>query len=618
MDGRGIPQRQQNDNFVNFAVVPRDKMRLEPGFINAKPAERLQAADCILPFRKIINDIDHDKKEKNMDYNKLAELLFPDIDKMPDYYEELFPKRQLPEGAMVTRLGPSPTGFIHLGNLYGAFVDERLAHQSGGTFYLRIEDTDDKRYVEGAVDTIISSLKFFDINFDEGATSEGETGIYGPYSQSCRGEIYQCFAKELVKQGLAYPCFLTEQELADIRAEQEAAKETTGIYGKYAAKSRNLSYEDIESAVKSGKPYVVRLKSDGNHDLPQEEIRYIKVEDAIRGTVSMPENNQDVIILKATGIPTYHFAHVIDDHLMRTTHVVRGEEWLMSLPIHVELFEKLGFDMPVYCHTAQLMKIDNGNKRKLSKRKDPELSLDYYRSEGYHPKAVKEYLLTILNSNFEEWRMANPESPIDDFEFTTEKMSSGGALFDINKLQDISKDVLVKIPADELCAFMTEWVREFKPELLPLFEGHEEYITKILNLGRSGAKPRKDLIYAAQIFEFISYFFDDYFTIESGIPENVSADDAVAILSGYLESYDHSDDQGAWFEKIRDMGSKLGYAAKPKDFKKNPDDYKGHVGHVSTVIRIALTGREQSPDIWEIQQILGEERTRERIKAMII
>lgn len=552
-----------------------------------------------------------------MDYNRLSELLFPHIEKTPEDYEKMFPERDLAEGAMVTRLGPSPTGFIHLGNLYGAFVDERLAHQSGGTFYLRIEDTDDKRYVEGAVETIITSLKFFDINFDEGALLDGEKGNYGPYYQSCRGEIYQCFAKYLVRQGLAYPCFLTEDELAEIRSAQEAAKETTGIYGRYAEKSRNLSYEEIEENIKAGKPYVVRLRSSGNHDMPSEDIRHIKVEDAIRGTLSMPENNQDVIILKATGIPTYHFAHVIDDHFMRTTHVVRGEEWLMSLPIHVELFEKLGFDMPVYCHTAQLLKLDNGNKRKLSKRKDPELSLDYYRQEGYHPQAVKEYLLTILNSNFEEWRMANPDAPIDDFTFTTEKMSSGGALFDLDKLNDVSKDVLVKIPAAELCTFMTEWAREFRPEILHLFEGNEEYITKILDLGRDGNKPRKDLICAKQIFDFISYFFDEYFRIEDTIPENVSDEDAAEILRRYLESYDHNDDQSQWFDKIRAIGTDMGYAAKPKDFKKNPDDYKGHVGHVSTVIRIAVMGRSQSPDIWEIQQILGESRTRERIEALI-
>ncbi|NLD18932.1 MAG: glutamate--tRNA ligase [Clostridiales bacterium] len=552
-----------------------------------------------------------------MDYNKLAELLFPHITKTPGDYEELFPNRKLPENAMVTRLGPSPTGFIHLGNLYGAFIDERLAHQSGGTFYLRIEDTDDKRYVDGAIETIITSLGFFGINFDEGAMLDGEIGGYGPYFQSNRGEIYQCFAKELVKNGLAYPCFLTEEELGDIRAEQEAAKVTTGIYGKYAEKSRSLSFEEIEENIKAGKPYVVRLKSSGNHDVPAEKVKYINVEDAVRGTISMPENDQDIIILKATGIPTYHFAHVVDDHFMRTTHVVRGEEWLMSLPIHVELFEKLRFEMPVYCHTAQLLKLDNGNKRKLSKRKDPELSLDYYRQEGYHPQAIKEYLLTILNSNFEEWRIDNPDAPMEDFEFTTEKMSSGGALFDLNKLNDVSKDVLVKLPANELANFLISWASEFKPEILPLLEGHEDYLKKILDLGRNGNKPRKDLIYGKQIFDFISYFFDDYFRIEDTIPENVSDEDAVAILSEYLKSYNHEDDQSQWFDKIRAIGSELGYAAKPKDFKKNPDMYKGHVGHISTVIRIALIGKSQSPDIWEIQQILGEEKTRERIATLI-
>ncbi len=555
-----------------------------------------------------------------MDYNKLAQLLFPEIEKTPADYEALYPARE--EGKVITRLGPSPTGFIHLGNLYGAFVDERLAHQDGGTFYLRIEDTDDKRFVDGAVETIITSLKFFDINFDEGATlpAEGEeygsaeAGAYGPYFQSKRGPVYQAFVKDLVAKGLAYPCFLTEDELAAIREQQEANKETTGIYGKYAEKSRNMSYEEVEAAIAEGKPYVVRLKSDGNPD-----NHYIKVNDAIRGEVSMPANSQDVIILKATGIPTYHFAHAIDDHLMRTTHVVRGEEWLMSLPIHVELFEKLGFELPIYCHTAVLMKVDEetGNKRKLSKRKDPELSLDYYRKEGYHPQAVKEYLLTILNSNFEEWRMENPDASIDEFRFTTEKMSSGGALFDLNKLNDISKDVLLKIPAADLADFMIEWAREFKPAVLPLLEGDRDYLIKILDLGRDEAKPRKDLIYAKQIFEFISYFYDEYFVIEERIPEQVSDEDAKEILKRYLESYDHSDDQSAWFDKIRTIATDMGYAAKPKDFKKHPDEYKGHVGHVSTVIRIAVMGRSQSPDVWAIQQILGEERTKARLAELI-
>ena len=557
-----------------------------------------------------------------MDYNKLAELLFPNIDKTPEDYEALYPARG--EDRVITRLGPSPTGFIHLGNLYGAFVDERLAHRGAkagnpGTFYLRIEDTDDKRFVEGAVETIINSLKFFGITFDEGAALPApgqeyvtaESGSYGPYFQSKRGPIYQTFAKKLVSEGKAYPCFLSEEEIADIRAQQEAAKETTGIYGKYAEKNRNLTYEEIEANISAGKPYVVRLKSDG-------DTSYFKIMDAVRGEVSMPGNNQDTIILKANGIPTYHFAHVIDDHLMGTTHVVRGEEWLMSLPIHVELFSKLGFEMPVYCHTAVLMKVDEetGNKRKLSKRKDPELSLDYYRKQGYHPQAVKEYLLTILNSNFEEWRMANPDADIDEFDFTTEKMSSAGALFDLNKLNDISKDVLLKIPADELADFILGWAKEFKPQIAPLLEDRD-YLTRILDLGRDEAKPRKDLIYASQIWDFISYFYDDYFVIQERVPEQVSDEDAKEILSRYLDTYDHSDDQSAWFEKIRTITADLGYAVKPKDYKKHPEEYKGSVAHVSTVIRIAVMGRSQSPDVWSIQQILGEDKVRSRISQLI-
>ncbi|PWL93175.1 MAG: glutamate--tRNA ligase [Clostridiales bacterium] len=550
-----------------------------------------------------------------MDYKRLAEMLFPEINESPENYENMFPPRNLPEGAKVTRLGPSPTGFIHLGNLFGAFADERLAHQSGGVFYLRIEDTDDKRYVEGAVDIIINSLRFFGINFDEGASADGETGSYGSYTQSLRGPIYRCFAKKLVSEGKAYPCFLTEEEIANIRSEQEAAKQNPGIYGKWA-KSRNLSLEDIEDKLSSGMPYVIRLKSDGDMSLPDDQIKRFEVEDAIRGTLSMPVNDQDTVLLKANGIPTYHFAHVVDDHLMRTTHVVRGAEWLASLPIHVELFEKLGWEPPVYCHTAQLMKLDeDGNKRKLSKRKDPELSLNFYRNLGYHPAAVREYLLTVLNSNFEEWRIANPAADIEEFRFTTEKMSNSGALFDLNKLNDVSKDVLLRINASDLFDFLKSWADEFKPELSHMFD-NREYLETILDIGRKEAKPRKDHIYAEQIVENISYFFDDMFKITDEFPAEAK-NDVSEIISDYLKSYDHNDSQEEWFAKIRQIASDLGYAAKPKDYKKHPEEYKGHVGHVSTVIRIALMGKSQSPDIWEIQQILGEERTKDRLNKFL-
>lgn len=550
-----------------------------------------------------------------MDHEKISELLFPDVKKTPEEYEAMYPPRNLPPEAKVTRLGPSPTGFIHLGNLFGAFADERLAHQSGGIFYLRIEDTDDKRYVEGALELIISSLRFFGISFDEGAAAGGETGDYGSYTQSLRGPIYRCFAEKLVAEGKAYPCFLTEEEISSIRAEQEASKLTPGIYGKWAL-CRDLSFEEVKSRVDKGQPYVIRLRSDGDMSIPEDEIRRFEIEDAIRGTINMPCNDQDTVILKTNGIPTYHFAHVVDDHLMRTTHVVRGAEWLPSLPIHIELFEKLGWEPPVYCHTAQLMKLDeDGNKRKLSKRKDPELSLDYYRRLGYHPAAVREYLLTLLNSNFEEWRLANPDADTDEFEFTTEKMSNSGALFDLNKLNDVSKEVLLRIDAGALFEFLKEWSEEFRPDLAFVFEDRE-YLVKILDIGRSGQKPRKDHIFASQIIENTGYFFDSMFKIEDPLPDEAAADASV-ILSRYLDTYCHDDDQETWFSKIRAIASDLGYAAKPKDYKKHPEEYKGHVGHVSTVIRIALMGRSQSPDVWEIQQILGEDRTRGRIRSFI-
>lgn len=556
-----------------------------------------------------------------MDHKKLAEILFPEHLESTEYYETIYPVRDLPEGAKVTRLGPSPTGFIHLGNLYGAFVDERLAHQSGGVFFLRIEDTDDKRQVEGAVETIINSLRFFSINFDEGAGIDGDKGDYGDYTQSKRGPIYRAFAKRLVAEGKAYPCFLTEEEIAEIREQQQELKVNPGIYGKWA-RSRDLTLEEIQKKINMGEEFVVRLKSDGDLSKPEDQIRRISVKDAIRGELTMPENDQDVVILKKTGIPTYHFAHVIDDHLMRTTHVVRGAEWLPSLPIHVELFEKMGWEPPIYCHTAQLMKLDEeGNKRKLSKRLDPELSLDYYRREGYHPKAVREYLLTILNSNFEEWRIANPDKDVEEFQFTLEKMSNSGALFDLNKLNDVSKEVLLKVPASEIYDFLKAWAEEFRPEDegVRIMLQDRAYMERVLDIGRNAERnPRKDHIYAKQVVENLTYFFDETFEITDPMPEEVvNAGDVRVILEKYLATYDHSDDNETWFNKIREITDELGYAVKPKDYKKHPEDYKGHVGHVSTVIRVALMGRQQSPDVWEIQQILGEDRVRARLEGYL-
>ena len=550
---------------------------------------------------------------------ELSELIYPEIANDTDY-EAMYPKRNLPEGAKVTRLGPSPTGFIHLGNLYGAFVDERLAHQSNGVFYLRIEDTDDKRFVENAVETIISSLAFFGIKFDEGVTEHGDVGSYGDYTQSHRGEIYRFYAKKLLAEGKAYPCFLTEEEISEIREKQEKEKIAPGIYAgwsKYRDWDKDPEIQKlVTDHIDAGDPFVIRLKSDGTPNATGEDIKRNKVVDGIRGTLDVPENFQDVVIIKTTGIPTYHFAHAVDDHLMRTTHVIRGEEWLPSLPIHVELFEKLGFELPVYCHTAQLMKIgEDGNKRKLSKRKDPELSLDYYRDQGYHPAAVREYLLTILNSNYEEWRMENPEADIDEFKFTTEKMSNSGALFDLDKLNDVSKEAMLHIPAPKIAEFLQEWSLEFAPEYGYIFDDMG-LLVKILDLGRDEKKPRKDLVYARQIMEFISYFYDQSFKIVDEVPAEAEAD-TVKILEEYLSSYNHSDTQEEWFNKIREIATNLGYAAKPKDYKKNPDVYKGHVGHVSTVIRLALVGRAQSPDVWAIQQIMGEDMVIVRINRLI-
>jgi len=558
-----------------------------------------------------------------MDHKELAELLFPDITETLEDLERRYPARDLPEGARVTRLAPSPTGFIHLGNLFGAMADERMAHQSKGVCYLRVEDTDEKREVEGAIPVLLDTLSYFGINFDEGACKEGtegsipsvsdpeaaERGSYGPYWQSERENIYKVCVKYLVSKGMAYPCFMTEEEIADIRKEQEASKINPGIYGKYA-KDRDLSLEEIKSRIGKGMPYVIRFKS------PGDESRYFTCFDEIRGDVSMPENVQDVVILKKNDLPTYHFAHVVDDHFMRTTHVVRGEEWMASLPIHVQLFEAMGWEHPVYVHNTSLMKIDEttGQKRKLSKRKDPELGLSYYKELGYFPEAVREYLMTILCSDFEEWRIANPLSDYNEFTFSATKMSDSGTLFDTNKLNDVSKDVLARKTASQIYDFMLGWAEEYEPGKAELLKNNKDMLLKVFDIDRGGEKPRKDLIYAKQIFEFVKYFFDECFVYESEWPEEVSKEDRKEILERYLKTYDPADDNSAWFEKVRTITADMGYAVKPKDHKKNPDLYKGHVGHVSGVIRIAITGRANSPDLWTIQQIMGKERVEKRIR----
>jgi len=544
-----------------------------------------------------------------MDNNKLAELLFPHIDKTPEYYEALYPKRNLPEGAKVTRIGPSPTGFVHLGNLYNAIIGERLAHQSGGVFYLRVEDTDAKREVEGAVELVLSSMNYFGIHFDEGVTeNDGQKGDYGPYRQRLRKDIYQCFAKELVKRGLAYPCFCSEEKLAAMREEQISKKLNFGYYGEWAV-CRNLSLDDIEAKIANGEKYVLRFRSGGDIS------NTVEVFDGIRGVLKLQENYQDFVLLKSDGIPTYHFAHVIDDHLMRTTHVARGEEWLSTLPIHAQLFDTFGWERPVYCHTPVLMKMDGETKRKLSKRKDPELGLGYYRAEGYLTEAVWEYLMTVLNSNFEEWRAEHPDSSIDDFEFTLEKMSNSGALFDIMKFDDISRELIFKMSPEDIYEKMSDWLKEYDPEFYSLFTRDKELTCKAINVGRDAARPRKDLTNWKQARQFLSIYYDESLKQEAPFPENVSDADRAEIIDRYLSGYDHADDNSAWFNKIREITADMGYAVKPKDFKKNPDMYKGSITDVSNVIRVAITGRTNSPDLWEICHIIGEDAMRRRVSA---
>lgn len=546
-----------------------------------------------------------------MDYKQLAERLFPDVTTTVDDLEARYPARDLAEGAMITRLGPSPTGFIHIGNLYGALIDERLAHQSGGKFLLRIEDTDDKRKVEGAEALIIRAMEYFGIHFDEGVTLSGDKGDYGPYHQSERVEIYQAVAKQLVAQGKAYPSFATEEDLAKIREAQEAQKLNTGYYGKWAT-DRNLTLEEIEEKLAAGEEWTLRLRADGN----PEETRAIP--DGIRGHVTIHPNDQDFVLLKTNGVPTYHFAHVCDDHFMRVTHVVRGEEWLATLPFHIELFETLGWEHPVYCHTAHLMKIDEaGTRRKLSKRKDPEMALSFYEEKGFFPEAVREYIMILLNSDYEEWRLANPDTPLEDFPVHLDKMATSGALFDMVKLEDVSKETLVRLEEATIADFVIAWAEKYQPDVASVIAPQRDDFVKLLAIGRDGKKPRKDLMNAEQIVQFTKYFFDEWFTQEDALPENIPAEEAAAILEDYLATYDHTDDNETWFGKIRTITENRGYAVRPKDYKKNPDAYKGHVGDVSTVVRLAITGRRNSPDIWAIQQVLGEEKTIARVKQMI-
>ena len=547
-----------------------------------------------------------------MDYKDLANLIFPDAKEI-SYYEEKYPERNLPEGAIVTRFAPSPTGFVHIGGLYQALVARTVAEKTGGVFFLRVEDTDQKREVENGVTGIVNSLKDFDMAPDEGMISDTEEiGNYGPYKQSLRKEIYQAYAKYMLEQGKAYPCFCTPEDLEEIRNKQEAAKLRTGYYGAWA-KCRNLSVEEMAEKIKAGEPYIIRFKSPGRED------RKIKHKDVIKGNVDFPENDQDIIIIKSDGLPTYHFAHAVDDHLMHTTHVIRSDEWLSSVPLHLQLFHELGFKAPKYAHISPIMKNDNGGKRKLSKRKDPEAAVSYYKEQGVTTDAVKEYLLNIANSTFENWRRANPDKKMEEFDFQLNKMSVSGALFDMVKLLDIGKTVISKMTAEDVYEKALEWAKEYDNELADLLKD-KEYALKVFGIERGNKKPRKDIAKWSDVKENISYMYDSEFYSNAQEypyqPAISDKEDISKILDLYIEKYyDENDDKQTWFNKIKEVAGEMGYAKEVKEFKANPEMYKAHVGDVSTVLRVALTSRTNTPDMYEIMQVLGKGRIAKRFEV---
>ncbi len=542
-----------------------------------------------------------------MDYKDLANLIFPQAKEI-NYYEEKYPKRELPEGAIVSRYAPSPTGVMHIGGLYQGLIAKKLAEQTGGVFFLRIEDTDQKREIENGVSDIVNSLQSFGIEPDEGMISETEEkGNYGPYKQTLRKEIYQSYAKCLIEQGKAYPCFCTPEEIEEIRKKQETAKIRPGYYGVWA-KCRNLTVEEMAKKIEAGENYIIRFKSMGRED------RKIKHKDVIKGNVEFPENDQDVVIIKADGLPTYHFAHVVDDHLMHTTHVIRGDEWLSSIPLHLQLFQALGFKAPKYAHIAPIMKNDEGNKRKLSKRKDPEAAVSYYAKQGIPKEAVKEYLLNIANSTFENWRRANPEKSISDFDLQLNKMSVSGALFDMVKLLDVSKIVISKMSAQNVYENSLNWAKKNDEELANILESQKDYSLKVFGIERGNKKPRKDIAKWSDIKENIYYMYN---LGTSKYPYQVINEQSEInkILDLYITKYyNPEDDKQTWFNKIKELSGEMGYAKEVKEFKANPEAYKAHVGDVSTVLRVALTKRTNTPDMYEIMQVLGKEEVLRRLK----
>ena len=547
-----------------------------------------------------------------MDYKDLADLIFPNA-KPIAYYEEKYPERDLPEGAIVTRFAPSPTGFVHIGGLYQSLIAKTMAEKTGGVFFLRVEDTDQKREVENGVTDIVNSLKDFDMAPDEGMISDSEEiGNYGPYKQSLRKDIYQSYAKYLIEQGKAYPCFCSPEDVDEIRKKQENAKIRPGYYGVWA-KCRNLTVEEAIEKIKNGEKYIVRFKSPGRED------RRIKHKDVIKGNVDFPENDQDIVIIKADGLPTYHFAHAVDDHLMRTTMVIRSDEWLSSVPLHLQLFASLGFRPPKYAHISPIMKNDNGNKRKLSKRKDPEAAVSYYREQGIPADAVKEYLLNIANSSFENWRRANPDKNIKEFDFQMNKMSVSGALFDMVKLLDISKNVISKYDAYKVYNESLKWAENYDNELKNILS-NKEYSIRVLNIERGKSKPRRDISKWSDVKYCIEYMYDDIFfnnKDEYEFDKISDKEEIKKILKLYISKYyNEEDDQTTWFSKMKDLSEELGYAREVKEYKKEPEKWPGHVGDISTVIRVAVTKRRNTPDLYEIMHVLGKDSVEKRIKLL--
>ncbi len=544
-----------------------------------------------------------------MDYQALAELLFPNVTETPEALEARFPLRELPEGAVVTRMAPSPTGFVHLGNLVQGLTAERMAHQSGGVLFLRVEDTDAKREVPGAVEVLIETLKHYGIHFDEGATITGDSGCYGPYRQRQRAEIYHVYAKKLVAQGMAYPCFCTEAELSAMREKQEAAKETTGYYGKYAM-WRDRSLEEIQARLTSGASWVLRFRSTGSIE------NQFKFDDLVKGKLTVTENDVDHVLLKSDGIPTYHFAHAVDDHLMRTTHVVRGDEWLPTLPFHIQLFKALDFKLPKYVHIGPLMKMDGSSKRKLSKRKDPELALTFYKAEGFPVEAVYEYIMTLLNSNYEDWRRANPTAAATDFKFSPKKLNPAGNLFDYAKLTDVSKNEIAKMDAQKVYALLTQWAQEFDPDFARELTADPDYATAILAIGRGGKKPRKDIATWKEAKPYMGFFYDAYLQAPE-FDSRFSNATVVDVLNRFLASFDIADDSSVWFDKVKSITEDIGFTTDMKAYKQDPTAYPGTVADVSAMIRLAVTGKTNSPDLYTVMQLLGKERTTARIQSVI-